>query len=396
MSLDTLDIANLAASFGTQAVARVKDDAARSLARAVAATRKGEAARDKLAAAEASAAAHNDYSDAEKARIATLMGHVWPRARVVRDRMRQADAMAREANMKHDHVALYDAVYRAHRLSVLLAAINRHAASLGAFGISRDDMRASKSRFLRSAAWRRFMFRGGRDAVSELWDDEDVLQGAFIRALDAGDTVGGVPAFGSVFRHVQAERAHLTRIAGAEWRGVRAALTGERAVESAYPETDDKHVIRLIGTRLPDGRRYGTMDDHRAALAVAHVEMEREYAGHVVTREARALAILSAPETSFARQLAHVLMGGATLDDIADALGLKVSTIRDRVLAERAIMASSGIDHTEDVPMHVAEAERAQMIAEDAHGKRCREREALRARALYLANHGAVRALVLA
>lgn len=390
MSLDTLDIANLAASFGTQAITRVKDDAARSLARAVAGTRKSAAAADKLAAAERAAAAHNGYTAAETARIDTLMTHIWPRARVIRDRMRQADAMAREAHMKHDAAALYDAVYRAHRLNRLLTRVNEYAARLGAFGISRDDMRVDRSRFMRSAAWRRFMFRGGRDAVSELWSDEDVLQGAFLRALDAGDAnAAGVPMFGTVFRHVQAERAHLTRVAGAEWRGIQSALHGERATESAYPETDDKHVIRLLGTRLPDGRRYGTMDDHRAALAVAHADMEREYAGHVVTREARALAILSAPETSFVRQLAAVLMGGATLEDIADALGLKVSTIRDRVLTDRADMASSGIDHTEDVAPHVAESERNVMLAEEAHGKLLRARENARQRALYLSNRRA-------
>ena len=53
MNISTLDIATLASAFGTQAVARVKDDTARTLARTLIATRRDDAKRQALADAEA-------------------------------------------------------------------------------------------------------------------------------------------------------------------------------------------------------------------------------------------------------------------------------------------------------------------------------------------------------
>lgn len=389
MALTTLDIATLAAAFGTQAVARTKDDAARSLARALTATTRDNAKREALAVANTHARGIRTYSDDDIARMTLLRKVWWPRARRITGAIATADRAARDANMRHDGPALYDAVYRAHRLLVLSARVNERMADIGRFPICGDDMDATSSRFIGSAYNRRFLFKGGRDVVSQLWSDADVLQGAFLRAIENGDTIFGVPTWGTLFRHIQAERAHLTRVAGAEWRGIQDALHGVRSLVSDYPDADDKHTIRRLGTRDALGRPFGTLDTHRAALAVAHGDVERANIAYAVTTDARNLAILSAPETCFARVLASVLMSGATLDTVADAIGLKPDTIKARALSDNLIV-STGIDHSLDDDPYAVESEYRADMAQEAHARRARERHALTQRALYLANRGAV------
>lgn len=380
MSLSTDTIAALAASFGTQAIARVKSPEARALASATVAAVRSE----RVARAIDAYDAWRDYSATERARMDTLRKVCWPRARRVASAMEAADADARDAHKRHDRDALYDAVYRAHRLSVLLARVNARSASVGAFPLSRTDMHADTSAFLNRARYRRFMFAGGRDRVSSSVADEDVLQGAFVRAMDAGDTVGGVPTFGALFRHVQAERAHVTRMAGAEWRGIRDALHGVRPTESAYADTDDKHVMRRLGTRDSMGRPYGTRDSHAAALAIAHREDYLRNVDTRVTDDARSVSILAADERSFARILASVLMAGATLSEVSDALGLTVATIRDRAVSERDACMASGVDHTADVPASVVEREAAVDYAQSEHAHTLRQRRMLAERAASL------------
>lgn len=406
MSLAITDIAALSASLTLAGHRpRVSNPDARALAeRTVKNTRAAV-----LADAERAAETRRGYgscsvfSHGEKAlcdrcetgRQNVLRRVVWPRSSAVRAAVHAADAAAREAHMKHDADALYAAVLRAHRLSVLSVALDRRARSVGAFGVSFTDMHVGTSRFLVKAAWRRFMFAGGRDRVSSAFTDEDVLQGAFLRAIDAGDTVNGVPMWGALFRHVQAERAHLTRTAGAEWRGIQDALHGARPTERAYADADDKHVLRRLGTRDAFGRPFGTVETHRAALAIAHREAERENIGATVTHEARSVAILAGDEASFPRILADVLMRGATLADVADALGLTIQTVKDKALTERVAYMASGVDHSEDVPEYVAERERAVLHAQSAHADALRARYALAQRADYLRNHGARRAVIL-
>ena len=381
MNISTLDIANLASAFGTQAVARVKDDTARTLARTLIATRRDDAKRQALADAESAASARLDYSPTERARIDALRNVYWPRIKRVSAAISRADADAVETF--RDKGDIYAYVLRAHRLSVLRARLIERAATIGNFPISARDMNADTSAFIRSAAWRRFLFRGGRDVISDLWDDADVLQGAFIRAIESGDAVNGVPAYGSLFRHIQAERAHLTRVMGAEWRGIQDALHGVRPTESAYPATDDKHVMRLLGTSATKGRKYGTRDTHAAAMEDAYRAMDREYAESAVVAQARESAVLSAPADAFPRVLASVLMSGATLQDVADALGLTVATIKSRALAG-PLPASSGIDHS--YRDDTAERDYQIECAMEQHAARAREQYALAQRALYVAN----------
>lgn len=409
MSLDNAQVASLAAAFGTQAIARVKDDTARNMARALV-TR----AREQRVTEQADSATRaRDYAicgadtlidlpthdtkhactRCEHGRMHLLLTHYWPRARRVVNAMRAADAESRIAYRDHDKDAVYAYVLRAHRLSVLAERMRDIAYRVGSFPVSAHDRDVTTSRFIVSAKWRRFMFAGGRDRVSSTFTEEDILQGAFERALIAGDTASGVPMFGVMFGYVQAERAHLTRTAGAEWRGIRDALIGARAAERAYPESDDKHTMRLLGLTHPSGKPYGDRNTHAAAMADEYAAVERERINDRVSREAREFALLAADKASFATQLATVLMGGTTLAEVADALGLTVSTIRDRVLSERDAVLRSGIDHTTDDDN--AERDVREFRAMTAHAARAREARLLAERADYLRNHGAIRAIVL-
>lgn len=366
MTIATLDIARLASAFGTQAVARVSDDTARAMARSLIESSRAATAQRVAEHAER----YVDYSAEDMRRMDTLRSHVWPRSRAVRSAIESADAAARAAHGAHDQSALYDAVLRAHRLTVLASVLDAQSARIGAFPLSFTDSHVSTSRFLRSAAWRRFMFKGGRDVGSREHDNEDVLQGAFLRAIESGHAVFGVPTWGSMFGHVQAERAHLTRIAGAEWYGIRAALFGVKPTRDAYPDTDDKHSMRRLGTRHTSGKPYGTRDTHALAMAIAEHETNVSALNDLVTRDARSLAIVAGDKESFVRVLASVLMDGASIQDVSDAIGIRVSTIRDRVFAERDAAMASGVDHSTDVhETRAAERERDVMHAQREHAE---------------------------
>lgn len=389
MTIATTDAAALAAAFGPAAIGRMTDPAARALAQATVTAVRAERIADAASRAETQDAARRHYAPQDAARIETLMRHVWPRASRIRSAVHAADAAARIAHRDKNRDGLYEAVLRAHRLSVLSALVDAQSRRVGYFPISSADMRLETSRFMRTAYKRRFLFRGGRDAMSSEHSDADVVQGAFIRALDAGDALFGVPIFGTMFRYVQAERAHLTRIAGAEWRGIQDALHGVKSLVSDHPDADDKHSIRRLGTHDAFGRPFGTVETHRAALAAAHVDAERENIAASVTADARSVAILAADERSFARILADVLMRGASLDDIAASLGLNVDTITARALAERTAAMSTGIDHSEDDDPDAAHRDYWVDRRQAIHAERMRARRALAERALYVANRRA-------
>jgi hypothetical protein len=302
--------------------------------------------------------------------------------------------------MRKDHTALYAAVLRAHRLSVLASILDAQSQRVGAFPLSRRDLNALTSRFIVKAAWRRFMVKGGRDVGSREFDNADVLQGAFVRALDAGDSVNGVPTFGPMFRHVQAERAHLTRITGAEWRGIMDALHGAKSTERAYADSDDTHAMRRLGSIVPaphaespaTGRKYGTRDTHAQAMAIAESETLARIADETVTYEARSLAVLAGKPESFGRVFAEVLMSGATLADVCAAIGLTESTVKARALTERDSAMASGLDHTAD-DSRAAQRERDVMIAQARHAEKSRAQREFARRALSIANRRAASAL---
>lgn len=375
MSLTNEALAGLVASFGSAALARQTNPDVRSLARITMDAIKSE----RLADMERAANAFLTYSDSQEMRISELKGIHWPRARAISGAISAARAMIVRHNSTSDDFVMdaneFDATcIRECRLVTLLARVNARSASVGAFPISRADMNVLTSRFIRNAANRHFTFNGGRDVGSREFEPADILQGAFIRALDNGDTVNGVPTYGAIFRHIQAERAHLTRMANIEYHAMIAAASGNATIHAEeWPEVGDKHSMRLIGTR-----NYPTLTQHRASLADMHRDAELATIDDTVTHDARSVAILAADARSFSRQLASVLMGGATLDDIADAMGLTVRTISERAIAERDAAMSSGVDHSQSSLALTRETEREHEIdlAQARHAEMLQQRAA--------------------
>ena len=375
MSLTTDSLAGLVAAFGSAALARQTNPDVRSLARATMDAVKAE----RLADMERAANAFLTYSDAQEMRIAELKDILWPRARAIRNAISATRAMITRHNSTSDDFVMdanaFDAAcIRECRLATLLHLVNARSASVGNFPISRSDMNVISSRFIRNAAYRHFTFNGGRDVGSREFEPADILQGAFIRAIDNGDTVNGVPTFGAIFRHVQAERAHLTRMANVEYHAMVAAANGNATIHAEeWPEIGDKHSMRLIGTR-----NYPSLAQHRASLADMHRDAELATIDDTVTHDARSVAILAGDVRSFSRQLASVLMNGATLEEIATAMGLTVRTITERAIAERDAAMSSGIDHSQSSLALARETEREYEIdmAQSRHAEMLRQRAA--------------------
>lgn len=322
-------------------------------------------------------------------RIATLKAHHWPRSRAVRDALSTCDELLkRDSDKRDDAVSLSvrereDVIIRGIRLATLLARVYAATATYGAFPVSRSDMRTDKrTRFIGSAAARHFTFAGGRDWGSSEFDASDIVQGAFIRALENGDTVSGVPTFGSMFRHVQSERARLTNMANAEYAARKRAALGwtsnasERELAAMYPE--NKHTLRLLGTR-----NYATLSQHRETLAVAHRDAEMSAMDDYVTRSAREDALDGANVAEYHVIVTRALMGGATLSEISDAIGQRVETIVSDVHKSRAKSLrplDTYIDHSErSLDMHyAAERERAEDAAEREHAERLRAVQVVR------------------
>jgi len=369
------DVAALVASYTGRA--RVSDPAARELAKLT----KENAKRDALQQARRRAESFVGYTDQQLARIDALRAVHWPRARMVRDAQSATREQIRKHNDTHDEYVMdtatfHDAIIRECRLSALVARAYAASAAIGRFPLSRWDMRTDKrTMFLGSAANRHFTFKGGRDIGTLLVDPADIVQGAFIRALENGDTVEGVPSYGSMFRHIQVERAHLTRLANLEYVSARDAALGHVSrVTETWPEMTDKHVMRLVGTR-----NHGTLDDHRAAIAIAHRDAEMAMIDDTVTYDARTSALVSGKAEEFHVVVARVLMGGATLADIADAMGLRVQTVKEKTLASATASlrtVESGIDHSQRSVDMAREAEREREIdmAEARHAETLRAR----------------------
>ena len=382
MSISLTDIAAMAAA--RPGALRVASPAARALA----VRTRDEHKRAALEDAQRSAERFFHYTPAQERAIASLQDVHWPRARAVRGvraQVREALAMhfdKYDDSVHHFEAEVYDLMYREYRLTLLLALVHERAASVGRFPISRNDMRTDKgTRFVGAAYKRHFTFAGGRDWGSAEFSPADIVQGAFIRAIDAGDTVSGVPTFGTLFRHVQAERAHLTRIANAEFSARKRAALGEVVIDDTVWE-DTKHTLRLLDTR-----NYPTTEQHRKALAIHHRDSELATMDDTVTHSARVEALDGAKD-EFHVIVARVLMGGATLDEIASALKLNIDTIkRDVFNSQRQSLRhiATGIDYSErSVDMHNrAEREREVDTAQAAHAAMLRERRILAETAHY-------------
>lgn len=350
LTLSAADIADLTASSSKRN--RVVDPVARELAKAT----KENAKRAALQAAQDAAARYLTYSESELARIDALRAVHWPRARAMRDARASVQSVItahfdkRDDTVSLSQCELYDLIFREWRLSKLVTRAYAASARIGAFPVSLADMRTDRaSLFLGSAAKRHFTFAGGRDWGSAEFDPADIVQGAFIRAIESGDTVNGIPVYGAMFRHVQAERAHLTNMANAEYSARKRAALGwisdasERDRLAEFPET--KHTLRLLDTR-----DYATTSDHRKALAIAHRNEELATLDDAVTDQARKDEVGIANAGEFHVKLANLLMAGHTLAAIGKAMtrtpeSLAAEAVQSREDSLRRM--STGIDHSQ-------------------------------------------------
>lgn len=422
LTLNASDIARIGASIPART--RITDPAARELAKATISQAKAQA----LESARVSAMRYLDYTESQHKRINALRDVHWPRVRAVRDSIGHARALLARHDDKHDDYSLvtvpacgqredmavcaacghecacvandrsgdtrcprhsyaaetgaftYEAtLYRLYRLEHLLARAYAASAAIGRFPVSLADMRTDRGTDLIKSAWKRhFTFAGGRDWGSAEFSPADIVQGAFLRALENGDAVDGVPAYGSMFRHIQAERARLTNLANAEYSARKRSALGwtsaasERDRLAEFPETT--HTLRLLDTR-----NYATTADHRKALAIAHRDAELATMDDYVTRDARESEVSIANAEEFHVVLAEYLLKGHTLADIASALGLTVDTVASRAIKSREDSLrrmSTGIDHSErSVDLHnAAEREREIDEAQARHAEILRER----------------------
>lgn len=378
LTLTAADIARMGATIPART--RIADPAARELAKATLADAKRVAVRE----AEERASRYLTYTDSQLARIDALRAVHWPRTRAIRDEIGASlAALARHGDVHDDFTLstreLEDTIIRQCRLEALLTRAYAASRAIGLFPVSLADMRTDKGTLFVKAAWKRhFTFAGGRDWGSAEFSPADIVQGAFARALEAGDAVDGVPAYGSMFRHIQAERAYLTNMANAEYAARKRAALGwtsaasERDRLAEFPES--KHTLRLLDTR-----NYATTADHRAALAIAHRNDELATMDDNVTRMARQDEISIANAEEFHVVLAEYLLKGHTLADIASALGLTADTVASRALKSREESMrrmSTGIDHAErSIDMHnAAEREREIDEAQERHAALMRAR----------------------
>lgn len=345
LTLTAADIARLGATIPART--RIADPEARERAKAT----KEEAKRAALARAAAAAERFHDYTDSQLRRIDALRAVHWPRVRAIRDALASVDSVIaqhfdkRDDTLELSQCELYDLTLRGVRLLALLNRAYAASAAIGRFPVSRHDMRTDKRTiFIGSAAKRHFTFAGGRDWGTLDIDPADIVQGAFLRAIDNGDTVHGVPAYGSMFRWIQAERARLTNLANAEYSARKRAALGY--TESAADEYQDTtHTLRLLDTR-----NYATTADHRAAQAIAHRDVELARMDDYATRDAREAEIGIANADEFHVVLAEYLMAGHALSDVAKALGLTVETVSARAIKSREDSLrrmSTGIDHAQ-------------------------------------------------
>lgn len=411
MTISNLAIAKLSASLGSaSATARVVDPEARALAKQFLAARKG-AHEDALATAR-NASRHSPEADNARALLQRVY---WPRLRSLKVEMGTANNRAKRfesvietdyANVKRDDIpgtaralireraaeladgetfvtAYIDALVRLSRLAVLRNRVSEITDNVGRVALPGAWLDTLTSPLIGTAANRRFMFTGGRDRISDDLDNQDILQEGFLHAIESGDCdENRVPYAGPIYRHIQFARATATRDASLEWSGLRQSLLGKRSLEAAYPDHDDKHVMRLLGTR-----NYGTRDTHAAAMAEQERENERRTVEKYVTDEARkeSLAISSlAYGESFAAQLSAILLDGHTLTEVSEALGLTVETIKSRALSSADSVKSSGIDH--EYHEGDAERERDEMFRENAAAERARSAYDLAQRADYIRN----------
>ena len=411
MELTIEDAKRLAVSFGGYAVGQIKDTDARNEARDTLARLRGEKKQSL-----ADARANYWLSERDNAARELLKTVYWPLVRRARTALSHANARvtvldramaSRFAHVPFDsedfelnatsEIASYaigadaptiahlylDRLFDVQRLTVAVNNCVTAAERVGRVPLSPAWLKSDHSPLIGTAANRRFLFRGGRDVITDSQDHADILQDAFLHAIEEGDcNADKVPFTGSIYRHIQYARAHATRVAGAEWRGIRDALIGVKGVERAYPDYDDKHVMRRLGTK-----NHGTIDTHRAALKDERDDLERRTVNVYVAAEARkdSLAVAErASQMPFAGIVADLLLRGATIAQISELMGITEGTILKKVFATNDQIRPSGMDF--ETLDENAEHDYAIAKSEEAEAARLRNLHNLRQRADYIRN----------
>lgn len=409
-------LAALASANGAHNIHRIKDEDLRNQAR--------NALTEARATARKLIAALDDECDDETvtAAIERMRKQFWPRMRTARKSLRDVardlatlelalksplataqefdtsnapryvlDALtvARAFDAPTIESAYLDALMREQRLTGYLARLQDLADRAGMVPLVARWMDTSHSPLVGTAANRRFLFRGGRDAISDGDDHEDILQEGFTRAIESGDcNADNVPYIGGIYRHIQAARAHATRVKGAEYRARVSFFDGVKG-EPAYPDTDDKHTMRLLGTK-----NYGTRDTHAAAMRdKQRAEESRILNEHMADQSRKHAAentvLFSSEEANgedYALKVANALLSGLTVEQICAALGTTPSTILRKVQETRdKVKPSEWSWETDDD----AEREFAEFRAMSAHADMLRKRQNLAMRADYIRNNSA-------
>lgn len=341
---------------GHNVAGRIADETLRTLTKASIAGARAEVTASKLATAQLVADAAlraRDYSPANAARIVRIhalyarVKHVYAARAEAISAARTWDAEMRrcakgmlkgDTSLTLDYATAREHVFAATerwgRLGSVIAVLDRAISAAGAFAISANDASASgTSRFYRSAVWHWHDYTGGRHAaLAPVFMPEDIFGEAIALAYAEGQIVDGLPAYGVMHRNVRRAAERVAADTRRSYFATRDALNGHRPVEAPDYGTDDKHVMRRLGLAVPGDvheRRYGTRDDHAAAMGDAERERDAAAIKIELERQGRVNAL---PDVSdgFARAIGTLVLDGATIEDIAAAMSSTVEKVMER------------------------------------------------------------------
>lgn len=198
------------------------------------------------------------------------------------------------------------------------ATARKASAILGDFAISRNDMSTSSdSRFFRHVVKHWHHYAGGKHVALHGVTPDDVLQDAFLSALEAGNVTGNVPTFGPMFLHSRQavesavytyRRGHshsesFSQWSWADWQAWAADNSGPRLAYSS-----DSNI-------LAEWQAYD-------AARKAHEAIERHDAGLKAYREERMAGLDDARQA-----LASLVLSGMSVTRVANVIGRTVDAI---------------------------------------------------------------------
>lgn len=337
--LDTLDNATLqllaraAQSGGGRHAFRVKDDAVKDAAMALAESarkeRKSNARKQRSLERAADVAALRAFHGYSEANVCSLSSHtdeccnygrliaVWkiaPKYRTVKRMARELFARSSDEIDRDRLPVNWREVVKAY------AAAREAIADAGSFAISRDDMRAdNRSRFFKRAAYR----LSTMDYVPVTASAEDVVQDAFLSAMESDASL----PFGDMFRHVSAA------VVSAAWRYQR---MGNRASENvrewtwadwqAWAEANDGSDRLAYSTNAEWQAFDVARDAHNAAEAHNRFVAERRLSDTASLDDTR-------------KAWAELIAGGMSVRRICTMLGRNPETVLVELASESMLPA---------------------------------------------------------